>query len=115
MTVRSAEREQFLADVIVCAVEGGTGYWAQVPVYRCDVAAETRATLLDVVEPASIELTLDKVEAGLEKVRERGFAVSPRILEAVIEAERELDAGVIDADAADVIVQAAAFGEIRYA
>ena len=31
---RSKERAEFLADIITCAVEGGTGYWAQVSQYQ---------------------------------------------------------------------------------
>jgi hypothetical protein len=34
MTARSAERETFLADIVVTAVEGGISYWARVGGYR---------------------------------------------------------------------------------
>ena len=56
---RSPEREQFLADIITGAVEGGTGYWAQVSGYVWDCPpAECRATLHDMEDGESYHLRL---------------------------------------------------------
>lgn len=115
MSTRSTEREQFLADIIISAVEGGTGYWAAVSRYRHDCpAADTTATLHDEDDGKVYVLTIDTIATGIGRVLGDGFKVRGDILDQVKCGSRENDAGEIDADGADVIVQAALFGEVVY-
>lgn len=118
---KTASRAQFLADVIIAAVEGGTGYWAAVSAYRwTDGPASTRATLVlldDVTgEPGSetYEVTPNTIATGIGKLRTGLVTVNRDLLGLILAASAANDAGDIDADAADVIVQAALFGEIVY-
>ena len=119
---RTAEREQFLADILITAIEGGTGYWAAVSGYKwSDEAPETtRATLHELndeetaYDGAQYDLTIDAVATGLGRIRRGEVGVSGTLRETIALADRENDAGYIDADGADVITQAALLNEIRY-
>lgn len=131
--MRSAEREQFLSDIITGAVEGGTGYWAQVSQYQYVMDGElhvytgheidggaTRATLHEInddetgYKPDGLAVTTDTIEAGIAKLAERQVQVNARMLDHILEANKENDATNIDADDADIIVQVALLGEIVY-
>lgn len=133
MTIRSAEREEFLSAIITGAVEGGTGYWAKVSQYQyvmdgeikvyCGEKVEdggTRATLHEMGEDddgyklEGLVLTTDVIAAGLRKIERNEVQINVRLLEHILEAARENDACNIDADDADVIVQVALLGEIVY-
>ena len=118
---RTAEREQFLADIIITAVEGGTGYWAAVSAYKwTEGAAATRATLHELNDEQTAfdgdehKLTIDAIATGIGRIERGEVGVNDRIRKAILEASRENDAGMIDADDADVIAQAAVLGELRY-
>lgn len=112
---RSREREQFLADVITGAVEGGTGYWAQVSGYHWsdDEPATTRVTLHDMDDGKVYPVTIDTVEQGIERIKDPAFEIGS-LRGVILAADVTLDAGEIDADAADAIVQAGVLGEIVY-
>jgi hypothetical protein len=71
MTTRSAEREQFLADIITAAVEGGTGYWAQCARYKWEGldAKDVHAVLLAEDDDDARE---KRREAGAKKRAETG-------------------------------------------
>jgi hypothetical protein len=133
MSTRTAEREEFLADVITAAVEGGTGYWAQVSQYQyvmdgdikvyCGEKVEgggTRATLHEMNDDETgyksdeLVVTTDTIAAGIAKLADRQVQLNVRILDHILEANRENDATNIDADDADIIVQVALLGEIIY-
>jgi hypothetical protein len=121
MATRTAEREEFLADIIVTAVEGGTGYWADVEQYRHDTPAETRATLFEMDEDApggystnGEAVTLDTIAHGIGLIRERIVPINSNYRLEILRADAQNDAGMIDAEYADAIVQAALFGELRY-
>ena len=112
---RSPEREQFLADIITCAVEGG-GVWARFSGYRWDgiPSAECRATLHDMEDGESYPLTIDAVARGIGLIVRGDVGVNRTLRGAILYADRENDAGEIDADAADVIVQAGLLGDVVY-
>lgn len=130
---RSPEREQFLGDIICGAVESGTGYWAQVSQYQYEslgkiyvVVGElredegARATLHalndreDAYEEEGHEVTVETIAHGIRGIVSGRVSVNDRIREAIIEANRDNDAGQMDADDADVIVQAGLFDTITY-
>lgn len=122
---RSAERTEFLEDIITAAVEGGTGYWAQVSRYKWD-GCVTHATLHEMLDELDddghvrvgegLELTIDKVATALGKIKAGDVKhVSAEWCKRITEASRENDAGEIDAADADNIVQVALLGgEIVY-
>jgi hypothetical protein len=139
---RSKEREQFLADIITGAVEGGTGYWAQVSQYQwvdtfsvrigdaetADVKVvcgkrqgdEARATLHEMNDDETgykdegLDLTIDAVATGIGKIIRGEVSVHESYRKRIAEASRENDAGNIDAEDADIIAQAALLGEVVY-
>jgi hypothetical protein len=133
MSTRTAEREEFLADVITAAIEGGTGYWAQVSQYQYVMDGElhvytgskiegggTRATLHEMNDDETgyksdeLVVTTDTIAAGIAKLADRQVQLNVSILDHILEANRENDATNIDADDADIIVQVALLGEIIY-
>src|SRR4051812_30554669 len=110
MTTRTAEREEFLADIIIGAVEGGTGYWAQVSHYQYMMDGElhvytgfklegggTRATLHEITEDETdykaegMVVTTDTIAEAIGMI-ERSQIVGQRLRERVLEASRENDA-----------------------
>ncbi len=141
MARRTEEREQFLADIVIGAVEGATGYWARILSYRHSKgAAMTRAVLIEedddetreriaaaarekgakltVAEALDIEgvrlLDIDAVARGIGRITRGEVAIREDLRTLIAEASRANDAGYIDADAADVIAQVALLGEITY-
>lgn len=116
MPARSDERATFLADIIIAAVEGGTGYWASVSAYKWTDGPEvTTATLHPEDEPGAAHVvTLDVIAHGFAAIRENDRICSAGLRALIVAADRSNDAGDVDADAADAIVQAALFGELVY-
>lgn len=136
MAARSEKREQFLADIISTAVEGGIGYWSQCshyqwvdysnsgnlfgPVGEKDPSKGTCATVhvLNADESGyveeGLEITVETVARGLGLIKSPEFGVNSRMRGEILVADVENDAGMIDSDDADVIVQAGLFGEVIY-
>jgi hypothetical protein len=120
VSARDAERQQLLADILIGAVEGGTGYWATVSDYQhSGPAADTSATLHEIESgddehPDGREVTTETIEAGIQAILDPYFRVLTHLRAAITHAHNECDAGGLDAEAADVIVQAGLFGEIVY-
>lgn len=135
---RSAERERFLTDVLITAVEGGIGYWSRVVrgSYRWDedeyafadrgvtIAVDTDevdvAELTDGVnaEPTDDGLTLVRVPAvkmatGIGRIKDGGL-VNAEMTTRVAGASALNDAGELDAADADAIFQAAIFGRVIF-
>lgn len=108
---------EFLSDVLCIAMEGGIDYWAEVR--KLERAADIYAGL-EVRDNEDHEAPWHYV--GRQALRsaintiihDRGASVRSDIRRCVYSAWIELDASEIDAEAADVIVQFAAFGEIVY-
>lgn len=126
--------DEFLSDVFITALEGGINYWAWVDEYQHS-GDTPHANIMDgeddakpyTVTPHTVLLGIaailsarapyynpnapdpaQRTQCGDMKYLTKGLADTVR--SAVI----EQDAGEIDASAADCIVQAALFGEIRY-
>lgn len=120
VTARDAERQRLLADILIGAVEGGTGYWATVSDYQhSGPANDTSATLHetepgDGEHPASREVTTETIETGIQAILNPRFRVCTHLRAAITHAHNEGDASGLDAEAADAIVQAGLFGEIVY-
>jgi hypothetical protein len=129
---RSAERLEFLGDVITTALEGGIGYWSQCSQYQYLYDGELKACVGDLVgaEPRAVVhelrddgegykrtelvITPNVIARGIDRILAGGAGVASSTEDAIRYAEREHDAGEIDASHADAIVQVALFGKLVY-
>lgn len=122
----STARNEFIRDIAIAAVEGGIGYWASARRYRWSTGV---APLLDNmlqfpetrIEPAEdpedfepCAITRRTITAGLARIRAGGVDLHRDVRAAIVLADEDNDACQIDAYAADAIVQAGLFGELRF-
>ena len=126
MRTRSVERTQFLTTILTTAVEGGINYWADTKDYAWQFE-EGMAAWAHVNVRESNEgdepgpwrtVTIDTIAHGLSVIKKRSDIpyLGTHVRKLIIGADYTLDEdGEIDADLADVIVQVALFGEVRYA
>lgn len=91
-------------DIIITAVEGGINYWADVTEYRNE-PGKGKVTLVDVEEGSTYTVTATQASDAAQEVvrlypntRGAGYILADNI----------------DAEAADMIVQVACFGEVVY-
>lgn len=111
----SPERKQFLEDIMVTAIEGGINYWAKVTTGDLPEGYVWIREREDSGEPLGrIPFSLLDLELGITRVGLSDFQVGTDLRSWILTGSAENDAGDIDVDAADVIVQAAIFGEIIY-
>jgi hypothetical protein len=118
----ATNREEFLSDVLITAVEGGINYWASVSEYKPqNNPSSVRVHEFD-------EDTGEYIEPGVLITTKEIGAVVKRIMDPdddikyvdnhtrsiVFQGAMEDDAGEIDADIADAIMQIAVLGEIVY-
>ena len=111
MATRTAARTEFLADIYVCALEGAIGYWSTCIEYRWSA---TQRAIVEDLDEAEREITLDTIARGLTVIADGSVAVSDDLRRVILAAGRGNDAGDVDANAADVIVQAGISGEVIY-
>lgn len=134
---RSPEREQFLADILTTAVEGGINYWAQVSEYKHEHSgvpvAETFAVVHEVDPDEGIEededgyavrglrVTIDTIAHGIQVLTTgenagKSFTVSGADYwkQFLLSNRTNGEDGDYDADIADNILQAGLFGEVVY-
>lgn len=111
-------RKELIFDIIVAAVEGGINYWAKVREYHwSDKTWEARVQVRDVYdeEPGWVTVDAEVIERGIAKVKSKGFQVRSDIRKNILLADiTDGEEGDLDAECADVIVQAALFGEVVY-
>lgn len=120
---------QFYRDILCTAIEGGSNHWAQFrnvlrvpgefgPEYdRFDIRPDRSEGLpFNDGDPRNgwQAITADKLQAAIEKSLAGEIKIRQDLVETIREAQVELDASNIDAELADCIVQAAAFGEIVF-
>lgn len=116
--------DEFLHDVMTNTVESGaTAYWAMIDHVIRD--ADLNVTEFQIVSN-EIDLHVNSVEdmlfvidkaaivKGINAVLDPKFQVAAYIQQYVIDAVKNGDAGFIDAEAGDVIVQATMFDEIVF-
>jgi hypothetical protein len=139
MTNRSIERVTFLNDVICAAVEGGIGYWASTSNYdwgtdkgKFSLDGTPYPTTVTVYEEENesnvvgFPLDIDRVASAIQKII-RGEAIvgngdggqwdrplGEYSVKLIAGASATNDAGDIDADQADIIVQVAVLGSVVY-
>lgn len=105
-------------DVLVTAVEGGIGYWAEVKSYKWrsgDVECQIRE--IDAENQASGYwhiMTEKDISRAMHRIASRKVETNPYIVKEIAGALANKDAGDIDSELADVVVQVALFDEIKY-
>ena len=107
------ERKEFLSDVMVTAIEGGINYWVE----RFLSCTRENGFITGVAFHSDGRLYTvfgRDIERAITEVKNTTFKVRQDIREAVILADAQNDASDVDAEVADVLVQAAVFGEIVY-
>jgi len=108
--------DQFSKDVIVTARCGAIGYWAQETGYYASIGA----MMIDECDEETGErtdshvITAASIREAIRMILLGDVAVHRDIAMSIWQGNRDKDAGMIDADAADVIVQVACFGQIVY-
>ena len=116
---RSRERVDFLASVLVTAIEGGINYWANVRKYKVASVdgnlTYAYAEVRDIGERDYSPVTLDTIALGIARIRNGEPSIAPGFLDEVREADEENDASNMDSEAADIILQVGLFNELVYA
>lgn len=126
--VRSPEREEFLADILTTALEGGIGYWSEATEYRWEGLAhkDYYAVIVDAEADGEDEdfpesrIDIDVIAKGIATIK--GFDYQPNYFgdggaywrEFLLADRTNGEDGDYDAIVADWIVQAGLFGEIIY-
>lgn len=103
--------DEFIIDIIDGAEEQGIGYWAEQSVH--DTNART-LTFIETEEGEEHHLSYDDITNAIEQLINKKVSVSSSIREAITLDVIDKDGCRMDADAYDVIIQVACFGEITY-
>lgn len=133
ITVPITLTEEFLADVLCTAIEGGVDYWADIS----DIKKRTRTAdkvqdwdyvsarfterepSAEAAENADGErktkvVGYAELAEGIQRVLTPGFKVNDEIRGWLSSSAGSNDAGMVDVTVADVVIQAAMYGEIVY-
>lgn len=109
------EREQYLDDIIIAAVEGGIGYWSIGRGYKWSEDGPTTVEIMEEEEGSTWHLVdRSAIRKGIGLVLSGDMKVHESYADTLRRAERHNDAGEIDAELADIIVQAAILGDVVY-
>lgn len=112
------KREQLLFDIAITAVEGGISHWAQILDYKwSDEPCWVHAKIRDDYDGEYYTVGFSTIKKGLNRICNSKFETPDMnldILKAILVANRLNDAGEIDSECADVIVQVGLFGQIIY-
>lgn len=131
---RTAERIEFLSDILTTAVEGGINDWAEVSEYKHEYCtppvakADTFAIVHEIEEDDEVgtKVTIDTIARGIRVIknmkRSDGTPFQPNYFgdggsywrQFLLADRTNGDDGDYDAIVADWIVQAGLFGEIVY-
>jgi len=113
----SAERLQFLYDVLTTIAEGGRNYWAVGRNAKRDgdlnwLSFDLRDAEDDKAEWHHVDITT--IERGIAAILSGKATVSKNIIGQIASGNARNDGGDIDADAADCIIQVGIFGRIVF-
>jgi len=123
--MKSDERKQFLFDIFVTALEGGVGYWAQSSVYKWTKDGTDNEEDLDnfhsIVTDAEDDeafeestINQDTIVKGINKIIKGEVQINDTMRQNITIASIRNDAGMLDANDADAIVQVGLLGEIMF-
>lgn len=112
------DRQEFIEIIAETALYGGIGYWSQAQDVgpfgsrgNCTIREFDERTGEPCGEPINL---IAAIRAGLSKARDPEVQINDQIRGWIVAGDCTNDAGDIDADCADVIVQLGAFGRIVY-
>lgn len=108
--------DEFLKDVLITALEGGIGYWSACSEYKPDAGYAVIHELNDdetAYDGPPVVVNIETILLGIKRILERPMVGKPHH-EWISNGVRNNDAGDIDSECADLIVQAALFDEVRY-
>lgn len=100
---------EFVKDVITTAIEGGINYWANTLAYKPSAG---RATIQDLDSDLVYEVRPEDVKATMQSIV--NYWMPTEVPQHLIDLIKAGDAGNIDADDADMIIQLTVFTEIIY-
>lgn len=119
------ERDQFLWDIFVTAIEGGITYWARIDKYHHSHGGSIidtpdlegfSARIFDTESEKYHDIHRATIKRGLKRFHAKGNPlVNATMLGEILSADTLDGTGeILDASAADCIVQAGLFGEVIY-
>jgi hypothetical protein len=123
------ERDEFIRDVAITAVEGGIGYWASCMRYRWsnkqegdldDMLPFPEITIVPAEDENDFmeqDITKETILLGLAQIadpNQKDIGLHDSYRKKIVAAEAFLDACDIDAELADYIVQIGLFGKVIY-
>jgi hypothetical protein len=121
LTMRNKPSEEFLQDVITTALEGGIGYWAVAKIGKRGPDLEYIWTAIMEEECSSDKdnlgwqcLDADMILRGIDVVLAGKAEVNKNYLRTLEKAVVNSDACDVDAELADIVVQAGFFGRVIY-
>ena len=121
--MKSLERKEFLFDVFTTALEGAIGYWAYSETYHWQNNGVAdldnfSSIVIDAEEEEAFErvaINQAVIAKGINLIlNDENFEINDGLKSAILEANRKNDAGLIDGNCADCIVQAGLFGSIVF-
>lgn len=105
-----------LRDIAITAAEGGINYWAFVVRWKWEGLPFPEMIIRDKDDNKKYTITPELICLGLQRVFEPGHVDrSSNTYTSAFSAVTQDDAGAIDSDAADNIIQLGIFGKIVYA
>lgn len=113
---------EFLNDVLITAIEGGVNYWAEIEDYEtltcgdCNLTIATAKLREHEAEDDAGWYTIndDTIVTGYRRMTHPEAIVNSQLRDEVTAAVKEDDAGQLDIEHADVLVQFAVFSQIVY-
>lgn len=133
ITLKHTLDDEFVSDILITAFDGGVGacwYWCEpdrtdgsflgtqesesldTQWTECRIAVEDETGPEDAVVRHTVNAEV--IRLGIQRLLDRSDIVAPYIRDYVLSAVAEQDAGHVDAEAADAIVQAGLFDTLVY-
>ena len=122
------QRRQFLCDVLLGAADSGIYYWVkkarrymwdEEPGGEFPWSSWVTAAYVEVIPEDSdittwMPIDIEVIDRGIQRILEPTFRINESLRRDIAYGNLMNDAGEIDADGADCVVQAGLFGEIVY-
>ncbi len=114
VTIQQVLSRRLIADIYDLALQG-CAYWCAHANVTKNIDGETTAMeMLEEDETVYVKLDDAAMKRAFEKLYSKAPGVRSDLLASILQAVREDDAAHLDIDCADVIIQLAAFDEVRY-
>ena len=114
---RSDARHDFLIDVLICAIEDGCiNGWRTIDDWDYDAGTAVIREVGDGLpdEESTHPVDLDVLAKGIGRINRGEVGLCTEYREGIAKADRENDAGWLDALSADAVLQAGLFNDLVY-